>query len=219
MVGGECVSIEAQRYAATIRRHDGFFLRFELGVGGLFGSRTEIDDEVRFEGDISGLSQVGAFMLGGTVAPGLVLGGGGWGVNAPATSYDGDISISGWNVTDRVAENQQVDVGLASLSIIAPFVAWYPDPTFGLHGELAVGLALATIGDYDDYRGEYDHHVSDYEGAGWGTVVSAGYDFWVGEQWNLGLFGRVSYVGIGMSGGTNTLSAWSPALGVAATYH
>ncbi len=99
-----------------------------------------------------------------------------------------------------------------------PFIGWYPDPTSGLHGELAIGLALGAIGDFEEY-GEFEYRVSDYEGAGWGVVLGGGYDFWVGEQWSLGLFGRVSYARLGMSEGTNTLIAWSPAFGASATFH
>lgn len=219
MAGAECMTRDELRYAATVRRHDGFYLRLELGVGGVFGSRTELDrvfdEEVRLESSVSGVAQVGALMLGGTVAPGFVLGGGSWSVNAPATSYDGDVYNN--NRTGSVVEVQQVNVGLTSLSIVGPFVAWYPDPVGGLHGEVAVGLALATIGGDYDARGE--NFASGYEGAGWGTVIGVGYDFWVGEQWNLGLIGRVRYANVGMSSDTNTVSAWAPTLGFTATYH
>jgi hypothetical protein len=219
---GECLTREEQRYTATVRRHDGFYLRLELGFGGLFGSRTERDsfDGLQLDGSVSGLAQVGALMMGGTLAPGIVLGGGAWGVNAPAASYHGDVRTDAGLTNSRVAADQRVDVDLASLSIIGPFVSWYPDPARGLHAEVALGVALATIGDASELRGGEVLTVWDYsDNGGVGTVLSGGYDFWVGEQWSLGLFGRVSYAYVVTSKETNTLSAWSPAFGVAVTYH
>jgi hypothetical protein len=217
---GECSSREEQRYDQTVRRHDGFYARLALGIGGLIGSRTEdyapFDEVLRLEGDVSGIAQVGALMLGGTVAEGLVLGGGVWGANAPATTYEGDIQNLAVN---RVAEAEQADVGLASVSVLGPFLAWYPDPMGGLHGEVAAGFALASINGFSELRGSDVLEIEDYEGGGWGVVLGVGYDFWIGEQWSLGVLGRVSYASVGQTSDTNTLTAFIPAIAGTVTYH
>jgi hypothetical protein len=219
---GECSSREEQRYMQTIQRHDGFYVRLALGVGALIGSRTEVyapfDEEYEMQGDLSGVAQVGALMIGGTVAPGLVLGGGAWGVNAPSATYEGDVASVGFNA-NRVAAGQQVDVGLASVSLIGPFLAWYPDPTRGLHGELGAGVALASIGGAYEQTATDQLDIEEYEGAGWGAVLGIGYDFWIGEQWSLGVLGRVSYTSVGVSTETNTFDAFAPAIAGTATYH
>jgi hypothetical protein len=219
---GECSSREEQRYAQTIQRHDGFYVRLALGLGALIGSRTEVyspfDEEYEMQGDLSGVAQVGALMIGGTVASGLVLGGGVWGVNAPSATYEGDISSVGFNAND-VAAGQQADVGLASVSLIGPFLAWYPDPTRGLYGELGAGLALATIGGVYEQTATGELDIDEYEGAGWGAVLGIGYDFWIGEQWSLGVLGRVSYTSVSVSTETNTFDAFAPAIAGTATYH
>lgn len=212
---GECVNHEREREAHSVRRHDGFYLRLELGAGYLYGSRVSERSDNELGGEVTGVAQVGGLMLGGTIARGLVLGGGVWGTNAPKAEYSGQVyqsqAAEGSTIVERTA-----DVDLASTSVIGPFLAWYPDPTKGLNAEVALGVALATIGSYLEADTFY---IDGYAGAGWGLQVGVGYDFWIGEQWSLGLMARASYVNVGVSDGTDTLTAWVPALAGAATFH
>lgn len=218
---GECLEPEREREKHGVRRHDGFYMRLELGAGYLAGSRVSETDAYQFEedvyqlvGNVTGIAQVGAFMLGGTVASGFVLGGGAWGSNAPLSDYSGQVVEMGerpFTIADRNA-----GVGLASTSVIGPFLAWYPDPTNGLNAEVAFGLGVGTI-ESNAFTDTFN--VEGYAAAGWGLQVGFGYDFWIGEQWSLGLLARASYVNLGIRGETNTLSAWVPAFAGAATFH
>lgn len=211
--GGECVNPEREREAYSVRRHDGFYARLELGAGYFSGSRRSDIFDIELEGEVTGIAQVGGLMLGGTVARGLVLGGGVWGTNTPRAEYGGQVlqTDGASTIVERTA-----GVDLASTSIIGPFLAWYPAPTQGLNAEVAVGLALATIGSYvqaDTFE------IDEYAASGWGLQLGVGYDFWIGEQWSLGLMARASYVNTSVNGYTDTLTAWVPALAGAATFH
>jgi hypothetical protein len=209
---GECSNPEERRKAQSARRHDGFYARLELGIGYFSGARFTIPFDAELKGDVTGVAQVGALMFGGTVAPGLVLGGGAWGTNVPSANYSGDVEEP-QSVGPEVVVHRSVSIGFASVSIIGPFLAWYPDPTRGLSGQLGIGYALASL--ESDRTGS----VVQYQDVGWGAELGAGYDFWIGEQWSLGLLGRVSYAAIGVRDATDTLSAWVPAVAFGATYH
>lgn len=209
---GECSNPEERRKAQSTRRHDGFYARLELGIGYFSGARVSKPIDVELEGDVAGVAQVGAVMFGGTISRGLVLGGGAWGTNVPGAKYSGDVEES-QGVGPDVVVHRSVSIGFASISILGPFFAWYPDPTRGLNGQLGIGYALASL--ENDRTGS----VVQYQDVGWGAELGVGYDFWIGEQWSLGLLGRVSYAAIGVRDDANSLSAWVPAVAFAATYH
>lgn len=212
---GQCTNPEREREAHSIRRHDGFYLRLELGAGYLSGSRVTDMADNRLHGDVMGIAQVGGLMLGGTVAPGLVLGGGAWGTNAPRAEYSGQVLAL--DRTRFAIGEGTVGVDLASTSIIGPFVAWYPNPTKGLNAELALGLAIASSS--SGYEENEAFGLDSHSAAGWGLQVAVGYDFWIGEQWSLGLAARVSYVNTSSTDSPEMMTVWTPALAGAATFH
>jgi hypothetical protein len=208
------VNPERERESHSIQRHDGFYLRLELGAGYFSGSRVNDSSDGELKGDVTGVAQVGGLMIGGTIASGLVLGGGVWGTNAPKSEYNGQIFLLSGPARSTIVD-RTASVDLASTSIIGPFLAWYPEPTKGLNAEIALGLAIATVGGgFDDDT----FWVPDYEGVGWGLQIGVGYDFWVGEQWSLGLLARASYVNVS-DGEGDMLAALVPALAGAVTFH
>ena len=179
---------------ATERRHDGFYLRFGIGVGGLSMQRTgELSiasgsgsgsGTAAYEGDSSIAGAGGAFELsiGGTVARGLVICGTLFGQNV--------------NEPELVSEDDQFsDTELGSnlsFGLIGPGVHWYPDPEGGFHFGGTVGLAYAFA---EAPSGSRFEHIG---GAGGGVSLALGYDFWIADQWSLGVMGR--FTGAGLTG-------------------
>jgi len=201
---------------ASARNHDGFYLRLGLGIGYMAASRRYQDlrlvtkqyETVEFTIELSGLAQVGAFMLGGTPAKGLVVGGGVWGTSVPSPKLSGEVP------EDAEVLSVNIDTDMLSISLIGPFVAWYPDPRRGLHGELGFGYSFATSG--DEASAEVVS-LSSWDAGGWGFVGGVGYDFWVGSEWSFGVLARVSFVQAGDD--QQTFKAWVPALAATATFH
>ncbi len=139
--------------------------------------------------------------FGGTPVHGLVIGGGSFSsfVSSPTISYAG----------------QSAEAGSASLSLIAPFVDWYPSATQGFHMQGAIGVAYAS---YNSKSGS-----NSVSGAGLGLMGGVGYEIWVADEWSLGALFRVQYAtpsikADGMTGSLDTNSV-IPALVLGATYH
>jgi hypothetical protein len=223
MPGGECVLRDDAVDPETVRRHDGFFLRLGLGLGYLAGDVTNHkydsslatpDGQQPTEGSLEGVAQLGEFLLGGTVAPGLVLGGGVWGTNVFSPSYDG----TGRDLATKELGDSKTDLELTSTSQIGPFIAFYPDPTAGAHAVLAPTLAVALVG---GDRRDVKYDVPGADGVGWGLVLAAGYDFWIGEQWSLGALARCQYVSVtlGSMEPPGSFTALTPGLLFTATHH
>lgn len=184
--------------------HDGFFLRFGLGFGS-FGDTVETDSgpregsELSLSGSLVGLD----FLMGGTVADGLVIGGGFFvgGVPAPKNELDGE----------NVQRNSDVERGF---TMVGPFLGWYPDAKGGLNLQLLVGGATLRDADPDD-------DDQRYEADGAGIALGAGYDFWIGDEWSFGLMARFAFAGLTRndSFAEERHSVFLPALLLGFTYH
>lgn len=220
----ECMLRSELPDLGSVRHHGGFYLRFGLGVGLLRGDVTQYRSEGMLaagrkqratEGSITGVAQLGEIMMGGTVADGLVFGGGAWGVNAFSAEYEGTL---GMTFTDEVEEGSS-ELELTSLSQVGPFLLYYPDASSGLHGLLAPTFVVAVLGNKKDLAIRYDDRGAD--GVGWGLIVGVGYDFWIGEQWSLGVAARFQYVSavIESTDPQSTFSAFVPGVLGTVTYH
>jgi hypothetical protein len=148
-----------------VRQHDGFYMRLGLGPAALSGS--VFNDAI----DVGGVGAAVEFALGGTVAPGLVVGGGSYPVIVPTTSYD------------FKAINDEQDGGTTSLTLIGPFVDYYPNPAGGLHVQGSLGFSTAAVKAPSDLESS---------GSGFGAMLGVGYEWWVGEQWSMGVLGRAT---------------------------
>ena len=158
---------------AGVHTHDGFYFRFGFGFGSLSGT---VKDEIggqSVDGDVSGTGFSGELAFGGTVAPGLALGGGIYGTTIPEPEYEADGVSS--------------DGGAIGISLIAPFADYYFSPTSGFHLQGALGYAMVTAAKGEPYPYE------DASGGGVGLMLGVGYEAWVGEQWGLGGLARVLY--------------------------
>jgi len=108
---------------AGAKLHNGLFLRMGLG-GGYIHQKFSVGNTTQLKQNYSngGGGLVGEFLLGGTPARGLVVGGGTQGGFFWITTTDKNIPIS--------------------TSIIGPFVDYYFDPTKGFHAQAMLGYAM-----------------------------------------------------------------------------
>ncbi|GMV15376.1 MAG: hypothetical protein AMXMBFR56_36000 [Polyangiaceae bacterium] len=163
-----------------VHEHDGFFLRFGIGYAyahvAVKVKEPDTGEEATLKG--SGIG-IGLAMIGGTVAPGFVLGGAllGHGFSEPD-----------FEVTDAAGNKRDVDTTDETLtfSVIGLFGQYYFDPNSGGYLQALIGFGQLDDGDDDDPDDEERP-----SGAVFG--IGGGYDFWVGEQWSIGPELRLMY--------------------------
>jgi hypothetical protein len=195
--------------AEGVHTHDGFYLR--LGIGFASTSGTVKRSSGGFDApdtDQSGAGVASELAFGGTVAPGLVIGGGIWGASVPSPEYE--------------TSGTSTDGDSLALSSIGPFIDYYFDPNGGGHLQAAIALGVAS-----QSKGDLD---SAYTGTGYSLMLGGGYEWWVGEQWSLGVLARVQYFNVsghpdddiaGISADDIDVEAsfFVPALLLSITYH
>ena len=164
----------------TARRHDGFYLRMGLGLGwgyvkssgtlSIAGGSQPLDMEATYDG----LGPAYELLIGGTIARGLVLGGGfvGQDIQDPTLSKSSD--------SDPDLSEEMTVSGFLGVGALGPFLDWFPNDRGGLHFGTMLGLALLGLSS-DSGKSSFG-----LAGALWG-----GHDFWIGDQWSLGAEARV----------------------------
>lgn len=153
----------------TARYHDGFYFRGSLG-GGALSAKGEIEG-TNVDYEINGGSFSLDLMFGGTPTGGLVIGGAYFFSQAQKPNVKVG-SIEG-------ESNNNFNFGL-----IGPFVDWFFIPDGGFHAGLIFGGALANVTSSDG------RESSTATGAGGGLFL--GYDFWIADQWSLGVLARAT---------------------------
>ncbi len=136
-----------------------------------------------------------SLLLGGTVGP-VVIGGG------FITDYVASPSISQGG---QSVPWQDVSLYLYSMGVFADF---YPDPHGGLHFQPYVGWG----GLQASYRGYTGNSAT-----GMVLALGGGYDWWVGDEWSIGVMGRLTYAPLSLDDVSYTTIA--PALLASFTYH
>lgn len=172
----------AEPYEAMV--HDGFYMRFGSGLSG-FDERLSSEDSAIYGGEIKsrtrGIGSASELALGGTISKGVVLGGG---------IYTFDLLASTLRLEDDSADAppEELDTGLRNLILIAPFIDIYPNPRRGFHVQGALGLALLTPRVFGSSATEQ----SDYAAVGGGLMLGAGYEWFIADEWSLGILGRAT---------------------------
>jgi hypothetical protein len=173
----------------TYHRHDGFYLRANLGLSLLWAS---LDDEGTEDSDIdvSGTGMAIDLLIGGSPTPGISIGGGFIGNWAFGAEFEQD----GTDVPDRDYQDGTLGV----------FVDGFPSDTGPWHLGALIGLSGVNV--------NQDAYVQ--EMGGLGGAVWAGYDAWVAPDWALGGALRLTMNqtsgeanGFNVSAGTWTLGA------------
>jgi hypothetical protein len=187
---------------AAPRNHDGFQFRGALGFGFLSGNfKADVPVGLpglgvgNIGGTISGPAGSFELYFGGTPAQGLTLGGYLSATVAAGPTYKADNGVSG---------TANGDVSL-NLFTGGPYIDFYPDPTTGFH-------LLGTLG-YAELTASNDNTTSEAS-TGVGVGAGIGYDWWVGDEWSLGVLGRFTYAAVSheAAGSKETDSVIAPAL-------
>jgi hypothetical protein len=182
------------------REHDGLYARLGAGIPFAFGSAEP--DGGGPKADISGIGLGTELAIGGTLAPGLVVGGGAYSMILPSPKYEFD-----------GGENE---LGTHHAGTLGPFVDYYVDPKGGLHAQAALLLSFLVVDEKkDEFEGE--------SGGGFGVMAGVGYEFWIGEQWSVGPLFRFTYAKLNVKGNDSEaesdVTLMAPALLAAFTYH
>lgn len=185
----------------TVHNHDGFYLKLSLGFGKGWFSEEATSQNVDYSSEATGLTAEFAVQLGGTIAPGFVLGGGliGTSMVDPTFKIDG-----------RTFSTNNSSVGLSQLQLFGVF---YPDPHGGFFLQASVG--------YAQLQAKIDgvNYDTDISGVALGGGV--GYDFWVSEQWSIGPALLITHGILSRSESNVDYSAsfTAPTLAFTGTYH
>ena len=162
-------------------RHTGFYLRLAVGGGGFTDSfRLEALD-TGYDGTATGGTFASELGIGGAVVPGLILGGSLYG----ESMVNPTVTVQGFS--------QASGVSVGTLGMIGPFIEWYPNPNRGFHLGGALTAARITLSDSNG-------NITNNSIVGGGLVFDLGYEWALGEQWGLGVMGRL--IGAGLSDGT-----------------
>jgi hypothetical protein len=148
--------------------HDGFYLRLSTGYAYLNVS-TSLSNGAGSSG-LSGSGGAFDVLVGGTPAPGLVVGGG---------LLSEQIFDPGTTIHTSVGGVVTRGSGSLGFLMIGPFVDAFPMPAGGFHFGGMLGLAGNSLrSNTDDVSG------------GLGLALWMGYMWWVSSQWSLGIEGR-----------------------------
>lgn len=195
--------------------HDGFYMRFGSGLSA-FDERLQSEDSAVYGGEIKsrtrGIATVSELALGGTVAEGVVVGGG---------LYTLDLLTSTLKLEEDSAGSPpaELDTELRNLVLFAPFIDVYPNPRRGFHVQGALGLAALTPRVFGSSATEQ----SEYAAIGGGLMLGVGYEWFVADEWSIGILGRAT-VSV-LTGKDESGVRWihvpisSPSFMVSLTYH
>lgn len=180
------------------RNHDGFYLRLSLGPGYFWDSvetTPESGLDEKYRGSLLSLD----ILVGATVLPGLILGGGIW--------YSPGLRFRHQDIT---AETQLQDDYQLAFGQFGPFADYYLNPKEGLHLQAAINWAALSI-DSTDIDAE-SSSAGVVDASGFAIRGGVGYDFWLSDRWSVGALGSLSYSFLDeKSGGVTTKHRiWSP---------
>ncbi len=167
--------------AAQARTHDGFFLQMDVGVGGMASQVDLGPTELEFSGGAGEFSVA----VGGAVSENLILAGHVW-----ATSIeDPTVKINGREIGEADSTLTLSGLGLNITYYLMPANVY-----------LSITPSITTL------TAETDGHEADSE-SGFGLRLALGKEWWVSDNWALGLNGQVA-VSRNEDAGENFDTAW-----------
>jgi hypothetical protein len=180
--------------SADPRVHDGFQFRGAVGPGFLSTSASQGSQSLT----IGGVAGNGELYFGGTPVRGLVIGG----MIQSIIAFSPSISLNGQSLPNGSSSSS-----LSFLSI-APYVNYYLDPAGGFYflGHFGYGAESYT-----------QNGASGSSPSGIAIGAGAGYDFWVSDQWSLGILGKFTYAPLSLNG--VSYSTIAPAVLFSFNYH
>ena len=196
-------------------------MRLGLGGGYVIDRLTQEED---YDGGVTlkGAAVATEITFGGTIGSVALFGGI---FNHVAPRLEGTF--------DYLGQTGEAKAGTSILTLYAVGVDIYPDPKRGAHVEAGVGalvLAMDQSHDSDSAAGFFDGSTSgaavqapavspNQYTTGIGAVVGGGYEWWIGEQWSMGLIGRVTLGRVEAPDDSQVQVIVIPALLGAVTYH
>jgi hypothetical protein len=190
-----CAALAATKEAsAEPRMHDGFYLNLSTGLGYLTTSASIPGQDVSF----SGITVPSVLLLGGTPFKGFVIGGG----IVTDYSISPKYKFNGQEVPTAGSVKQYL-IGLG------PFVEFYPNPAEGLHFHAMFG--------FGGLETSVNGNAGGSDPTGFLVALGGGYDWWVGNEWSIGVLGRIAYAPMSLNSVSYTSVA--PAVLATFTYH
>jgi hypothetical protein len=170
----------------SIQRHDGFYLRIGFGVSHFTStfrsSATQSSTAPTIDGTGTGTSAALDFAIGGTVLPGLVIGGGIF-EDVSQKMWSRDVTVDGQS---WLREGWVLEYRLTAL-MLGPFVDWYFDDEQGFHVQVAAGIATLEFREGD--------LIEKHSASGYGLAGGVGYELWIADQWSIGVLVRAAMFG------------------------
>jgi hypothetical protein len=163
------------RLRSLPHRHDGFYLRLSTGFGPYNESISERGEDPHTT--VSGVATVGDLAIGGSPRPGLVLGGAVWSSSVLVAEARTD---AGALVPPSAGQR-------SSYSVIGPWMDYYFNPSGGLHMPASLGFAVVRGLDAEGARFNRDQVA-----LGAGLMIGLGYEWWVSDEWSLGILARLT---------------------------
>ena len=159
-------------------RHEGFYLSYAGGIGFFSAKGSGPSGDASINGRATG----GGIGIGGTIAPGLVLGGvirgwiaGGTFNGGPTVTATRTHVVNGATQTDNVTLSGNAQVSSYEL---AALIDWFPNPEKGWHVGASIGLGGMSL---------TDDTGAQSVNAGVAGSLFGGYQWWIGPSWSLGL--------------------------------
>jgi len=181
--------------SAAPQTHDGFYFRGAAGLGYLHsGLSTSPAAPGAPDQSLSGLAVGFDAWFGGSLMPGLVLGGGLTSFDVPSPSFKSGPVSGSFN-------------GHLMLNIVGLFGDYYFDPNKGMHAEALLGYGILSAQ-------ASNGATSSNDPTGLALGVGFGNDWWVSDEWSIGVLGRLIYAPLSYSAGgaTAKYSTITPAL-------
>jgi opacity protein-like surface antigen len=184
--------VDAEAIGRGAETHDGFYLRLALAFGRL---------SIEREGEAAGQSGLGVYQ-GKSSAEGAAVGSE---ISIGGTP-GGGLAIAGTLLSYRLPQpklklddgSEQELGGALDFYVLGAGVDWFPSPTGGFHFGGLLGGAVAVA---DAPAGSPFEKIG---GAGGVLSVNIGYDFWVGDEWSLGVMARLTGAGVKGEATANT---------------
>ncbi len=200
------------------RHHGGFYLRLAGGIGfasdGIESQAKEFKnvdtgDPTSFDTRASGFAFATELAVGFSPFAGFAISAGAYTATMPSSSSSGNDVGRG-----------DYEFDLTQLALFAPGVDYYIFPTGGLHFQAGFGLATVVMGQALPSAGGDDARA--HTAVGPGFVLGVGHDWFVGDEWSLGISGRFLYAwtsGSDPEGVEWKHKSYAPTLMMTATYH
>lgn len=150
--------------AARVHQHDGFYLKLQGG----FGHRSIEAANTTISGGGAGVG----LLIGGAIAKNLIL----HGEVTSAVASDPTIEIDGESIETENTNVSTVGFGPGATYYIMPLNAY-----------VGASLLLSKV------SVEFDRETIAESEMGFGGVLRAGKEFWVGDDWGLGVGGEFQF--------------------------